>query len=240
MKRCAKKLHSRRGASILLALFMMLVAVMIAAVVISAALTAANRVKDDTVRQQDALSLSSAETILTKYFQDNKVAKRYSLDRSELSDQIEEMSDPDPNPDNPLKKLCIPENVGKAYTMEVSGVPSGMKGAVMDFVLEQDENDENLYFIKGTIQLEDAASATDMNPQKLFLLVKVSYTTATETRTATEMKSKWVQDESSDDPAMVAGYWDYFEEEADPKPILTIMTWTLESMTASAAEGVLW
>ena len=144
MKRCAQKLHSRRGASILLALFLMLVAVMVSAVIVSAAITAANRVKDDTVQQQDALSLSSAEAILTKYLLDGDDAKRYSLDPSKYSDQVDEMSDPDPDPDNPLKKLCAPENVGKAYTMEVSDVPGGMRGAVMDFVLEKDNN---IYYI---------------------------------------------------------------------------------------------
>ena len=60
MERIKQKLHSRRGASIILAMLLMMVAVMVSAVIISASYTAAKRVNDDSDRQQGLLTASSA------------------------------------------------------------------------------------------------------------------------------------------------------------------------------------
>ena len=66
MLRIGKKLHSRRGASILLALMFLLVATMVSSVVLSAALTAARRVDDDRNTEQEYLAVSSAAKYLTQ------------------------------------------------------------------------------------------------------------------------------------------------------------------------------
>lgn len=75
MERMLKKLHSRRGASILLALLLFLVAAMVVSVVLSAALTAARRVDDDRKREQDFLAVSSAARFLKQALEDSKYGK---------------------------------------------------------------------------------------------------------------------------------------------------------------------
>ena len=66
MARIRQKLHSRSGASILLAMVLLLVAAMVSAVIISASVTAANRVSDDHVHQQQLLAVNSAARLLKK------------------------------------------------------------------------------------------------------------------------------------------------------------------------------
>lgn len=60
MKRLKAKLHSERGASILLALLMFLVCVMVAASVLAAAASNAGKVRSNRAEQQKFLNLSSA------------------------------------------------------------------------------------------------------------------------------------------------------------------------------------
>lgn len=72
MERTRQKLHSRRGASILLALVLTLVAAMVCAVILSAALTAAKRVRDDREAQQQMLSLTSAARYVKACMEDAK------------------------------------------------------------------------------------------------------------------------------------------------------------------------
>ena len=69
MKRAKQKLHSQSGISILMALLLMLVAAMISAVILSAAVTAAERVHDDTREQQDILSVDSAARLFVQLLQ---------------------------------------------------------------------------------------------------------------------------------------------------------------------------
>ena len=66
MTHIRQKLHSRSGASILLALALLLVATMVSAVIISASVTAASRVKDDSVHQQEMLDANSAARFAVK------------------------------------------------------------------------------------------------------------------------------------------------------------------------------
>ena len=66
VERTQKKLHSRRGASILLALLLFLVASMVVSVILSASLTAVSRVNDDREREQEYLAVSSAAKFFAK------------------------------------------------------------------------------------------------------------------------------------------------------------------------------
>lgn len=66
MAHIRQKLHSRSGASVLLAMLLLLVAAMVSAVIISASVTAANRVRDDRDHQQKMLSVNSAARLVKK------------------------------------------------------------------------------------------------------------------------------------------------------------------------------
>ena len=64
MKRLAQKLQDRRGASMLMALLLFLVAAMVSAVIIAAAVSARSRVTSDRAQQQTYLTVSSAAELL--------------------------------------------------------------------------------------------------------------------------------------------------------------------------------
>ena len=64
MKRLAQKLQDRRGASMLMALLLFLVAAMVSAVIIAAAVSARSRVASDRAQQQTYLTVSSAAELL--------------------------------------------------------------------------------------------------------------------------------------------------------------------------------
>jgi type II secretory pathway component PulK len=66
MARMRQKLHSRRGASILLALVLFLVASTVISVILSASLTAARRLEDDRAREQEYIAVSSAAKFFAK------------------------------------------------------------------------------------------------------------------------------------------------------------------------------
>ena len=83
MERAMKKLHSRRGASILLALFLLLLATMVSTVIISAATTAAKRVHDDRGEQQEALRVSSAGKLIVQYLSDHDAYTRVTVNGTE-------------------------------------------------------------------------------------------------------------------------------------------------------------
>ena len=76
MNRFRRKLHSRRGISILLALLLMLVAAMVSAVILSASVTAAKRVHDDRAQEQDFLSVSSGARFLLDTLSDADASYR--------------------------------------------------------------------------------------------------------------------------------------------------------------------
>lgn len=64
MKRLAQKLNCRRGASMLMALLLFLIAAMVSAVIITAAVSARSRVASDCAQQQTYLTVSSAAELL--------------------------------------------------------------------------------------------------------------------------------------------------------------------------------
>ncbi len=182
MKRCAQKLHSRRGASILLAMLLMLVVVMISAVIVSAAVTAANRVQDDKAQQQDALSLTSAEKLLTAYLQDHNHAARYSVEESRYTDQVSptvpDFEEENADTTHPLKVLY--ENVGSQLTLKITDVPDGMRPVVMDFTVK---GDGSRYTASGEITLlKEDGSGPDPDSQKLYFQAKFEYKSETATK----------------------------------------------------------
>lgn len=64
MKRLAQKLNCRRGASMLMALLLFLIAAMVSAAIITAAVSARSRVASDRAQQQTYLTVSSAAELL--------------------------------------------------------------------------------------------------------------------------------------------------------------------------------
>lgn len=72
MRRITQKLHSRRGASLLYALLLFLVASMVSVVILTSAATAARRLHDDRAREQEYLSLSSAARLLKQAMETEK------------------------------------------------------------------------------------------------------------------------------------------------------------------------
>ena len=69
MKRLAQKLNCRRGASMLMALLLFLIAAMVSAVIITAAVSARSRVASDRAQQQTYLTVSSAAALLRDSFE---------------------------------------------------------------------------------------------------------------------------------------------------------------------------
>ena len=70
MKALKNKLNSRSGASIIFALLFFLVAAMVSIVILDASVTTAKRLSDDTVWEQDNLTLTSAGKLLKGCFAD--------------------------------------------------------------------------------------------------------------------------------------------------------------------------
>ena len=90
MQALHKKLHSRRGASILMALLLLLVAVMVSAVIIASAVSSAMTVKSDRLQQQAYLTVSSAAKLmrddLANCGYEHVVTKSYSSDYNRSND----------------------------------------------------------------------------------------------------------------------------------------------------------
>ena len=68
IKSALKKLNSKSGASIMMALLMLLVAVMVSAVIVSAAVTAVQNAKTDAANRQAMLDATSAAELLKNEF----------------------------------------------------------------------------------------------------------------------------------------------------------------------------
>ncbi len=66
MRRVCEKLHSRRGASLLYALALMLVAATVSSVILTSAVTANRRVHDDLADEQEYLSITSAAKLIAR------------------------------------------------------------------------------------------------------------------------------------------------------------------------------
>ena len=71
MRHLREKLNDRRGASILLAVMVMLVVSMVVAVMLNASLTATRRVNDDRVQEQNQLAADSAAILLRHSIEDS-------------------------------------------------------------------------------------------------------------------------------------------------------------------------
>lgn len=95
MKRLNAKLHSRRGASILLALLLFLVCVMVGASVLAAAVSNAGKVQSSRVEQQKYLTLSSAIRLVADELARAEYTGRYQLWEWEVSTTVTDKSDPD-------------------------------------------------------------------------------------------------------------------------------------------------
>ena len=79
MKRLSKKLHSQRGASILLALLLFLVCAMVAASILAAAVSNAGKVRSNRVEQQKYLTLSSAIRLVADELQKAEYTGKYKI-----------------------------------------------------------------------------------------------------------------------------------------------------------------
>lgn len=201
MERTRQKLHSCRGASILLALLLMLVATMVSAVIVGASLTAAKRVNDDRAQEQASLSISSAGRLMVHYLDDNNTCTQeksiietvhydkdgnyegedndpltlawdYNGIAGMLSEAIKHWDNPDYNNYLVIDGLFDGEDVV-------------VKPAVLTFTLQQQNNvaePEKMRIVKGTIFLVNEVPADlsslgelmDQSPQKLFLSGTVS------------------------------------------------------------------
>ena len=161
MKRICEKLHSRGGASILLALLLMFVAVMISTVILSAAVSSAHRVVDDRSEQQDALSIASAGKLMVQYLKEhnsywtvtyNPELIGYLSGPDESYGPIANSYDLSGFP--ALREMTAAPN--KTCTLNV-GAPNGMRAARMTFTpgtpYQSAENTYE-YHILGTITLE--------------------------------------------------------------------------------------
>ena len=92
MRQIRQKLHSRRGASLLFALLLFLVASMVSITILNAALTAAKRLKDDRAQEQEYLTLSSAARLVAKSLSESSVViteTRVTVDGTFESYQID-------------------------------------------------------------------------------------------------------------------------------------------------------
>lgn len=84
MKRAIfKKLHSKRGASLLLALLFMLVCLTVGAVVLTAAATNAGRIQRNRLEQQDYLAVASAAELVKADMDGAKFVGEYEEKRTE-------------------------------------------------------------------------------------------------------------------------------------------------------------
>ena len=74
-----KKLRSERGASILMALVLLLLASMVSAVILTAATSAARRVRNDREAQQDYLTVSSAAEMIRDSIQADRYYRKVTV-----------------------------------------------------------------------------------------------------------------------------------------------------------------
>lgn len=95
MKRLRKKLHSERGASILLALLMLLVCMMVGASVLAAAASNAGKIRSNRVEQQRYLTLSSAIRLVADELQKARYTGKYKVWTWDVTTVTVDNSDPD-------------------------------------------------------------------------------------------------------------------------------------------------
>ena len=184
MKRIQKKLHSRSGASILLALLMMLVAAAVSAVIVSASVTTAKRVHDDGGQTQNYLTVNSASRLIMAYLTDENVYKYHTLtyeEKPSLNEDTPKVDTPSDvvkylsmmaeslNPDEPddykeaIIKVSAPTVSSDGLADPAEDVPT--ETVTMNFRMEKGEN-EGTYSITGKIYQGSDPSNT---PQQVFV-----------------------------------------------------------------------
>lgn len=89
-----KKLRSERGASLLMALVLLLLASMVSAVILSAATSAAHRIRNDREAQQDYLTVSSAAEMIRDSIQADRYHRVVTI--TTYKDDGETVHDPNP------------------------------------------------------------------------------------------------------------------------------------------------
>lgn len=112
MKRLKAKLHSERGASILLALLMLLVCMMVGASVLAAAVSNAGKARSNRTEQQKFLNLSSAIQLVADEIQRAEYTGKYQF----YEWTIPEKRDDDGNITTPAKSCFSVKQVAGEYT----------------------------------------------------------------------------------------------------------------------------
>ena len=220
MKRARQKLHSRSGASILLALYLMLVA----AVIVSAAVTAAHRVRDDRTEVQDSLSITSAGKLMVQYLKDHDTYRTVQYTDHFFGD------DSTDGTGACLKALTdSPTEIHYLCTT----APTDMKPALMALTLKKNENDgyttdEKIWYdIKGTIGLASDVLEMNESPQTLYLVAVLTV------NTVVRPKSDYETDKQINP--------DTGEEETIPHSgTETVITWELNNVRIASSEEMLW
>lgn len=187
MERIKRKLHSRRGASILLAMLLMLVATMVCAVIISASLTAAKRVSDDRTQEQASLSIGSAGRLMVQYLEENnQCTQEWSVKKTYDYDGDGNESEPyntstTPTPITGPLKNAIEHWDDSSYKnhLVVNAVVDGGKTIIQPAILEFSlrASSDGMRDVVGTLflvdevpaDLSDLESLKNESPQKLYL-----------------------------------------------------------------------
>lgn len=216
MKRATQKLHSRRGASILLALLMILVATMVSTVIVSAAVTTAKRVHDDESREQDYLTVNSAARLITAYLLENTKYTFHTLSYEHSEDNPNRRVHTDENADSAVvQHLSEMVEALEADAEAVNGTitvsaPSGddeelpMTAVTMEYSLKpiSDEshefNDhEKTFTFSGEIFMGDNKAES---PQRLFFSGMLAFTYASDNHLASDELREYISGyETNDD-----------------------------------------
>lgn len=182
MRRIGQKLNSRRGATLIVALLLLLVASMVSVTILSSAVTAAKRLHDDRAREQDYLALSSAARLLKKELTSTH---GYAVTIEELREDgstqsIDFSSRVEPSPLGDALKDAVesayrfgdapPRSITVSAGYEASdGGLVELRTAKLTFAMKKESGDETLpYPIYGYITFADAA-ADDPNAPVIYL-----------------------------------------------------------------------
>lgn len=129
MKRLKAKLHSERGASILLALLMFLVCVMVAASVLAAAASNAGKVRSNRTEQQKFLNLSSAIQLVADEIQRAEYTGKYKVYKWDVTTTTTDNSTDPPTKTSRTDRYFYCEQVEGVYSCEdlTAQLPFGPK-----------------------------------------------------------------------------------------------------------------
>lgn len=182
MKRAVEKLHSRRGASLIYALLLFLVASMVSVLVLSASVTAVKRLNDDRKQEQEYLLLSSAARLIKKHMESSMVTittttceyiDGRSPDTVDVAYENEgvlgealENAVRDRNGLSPLEKTdgSITVVTGNAGDADFDSL---QRNAELKFSMKTKRGEEKDYPISGTVQLQSGS-------QKIYFSAYVS------------------------------------------------------------------